>query len=38
MYIGATPYRVYRTDIQTWVDYHDVDKDCVPRTNESFAA
>jgi len=26
-----------RTDIQTWVDYHDADEGRVPRTNESFA-
>ena len=26
-----------RNDIQTWVDYHDVDEGRVPRTNESFA-
>ena len=25
-----------RTDIQTWVDYHDADEGRVPRTNESF--
>ncbi len=26
-----------RTDIQTWVDLHDVDEGRIPRTNESFA-
>ena len=26
-----------RTDIQTWVDFHDVDEGRRPRTNESFA-
>ena len=26
-----------RTDIRTWVDYHDVDEGRLPRMNESFA-
>ena len=26
-----------RADIQTWIDYHDVDEGRRPRTNESFA-
>ena len=26
-----------RDDIQTWVDFHDVDEGRRPRTNESFA-
>ena len=26
-----------RTDIQTWIDFHDVDEGRVPRTNKSFA-